>query len=32
MSHLITALKLAKWNIHTEDERFFPLPRKADEV
>ncbi len=32
MSRLITALKLAKWNILIEDAKIFPLPREAGEV
>ena len=32
MSRLITALKLANWNIFSEDAKIFPLPRKAGEA
>ena len=32
MSRLITALKLATWNIRTEDLELFPLPREAGEA
>ncbi len=32
MSHLIIALKLATWNIRTEDMKLFPLPREAGEA
>ena len=32
MSRLITALKLANWNIRTQDAEFYPLPREAGEA
>ena len=29
MSRLTTALKLANWNIRTENEKLFPLARRG---